>query len=318
MQTLLERRVLFFGGKGGVGKTTCAAATALEAASLGRRVLLVSVDPAHSVADVFDRPVGEAGTAIAPNLTARELDPAMEADRYLSTVREQVSQLFSPNVVRQAFRQFELAAQAPGLEDVAVFDRVMQLVLEPSADHDLLIVDTAPTGHALRMLAMPEALAEWLDALAKRRGDIVTENDRTPGSAAADPVVASLTRRSARVRAFHAQLTDAAATGFALVLTPERLPIEETIRASDALDRLGIGVPAVIVNRVLPTDAQGDYHAARVRQQQVYLREIATRFPGHPTVSVTQLESDVHGLPALDRVRAQLFARPASPATLPG
>ena len=225
-------------------------------------------------------------------------------------MREQVSRLFSPAVVRQAFRQFELAAQAPGLEDVAVFDRVMQLVLEPSADHDLLIVDTAPTGHALRMLAMPQALGDWLDALAKRRSDSVAENDRTPGSADADPVVASLLQRSARVQAFHARLTDPLASGFALVLTPERLPIEETKRAADTLDRLGVGVPAVIVNRVLPANAEGAYHAARVRQQQVYLREIEARFGAYPRIAVTQLESDVHGLAALDRVRTQLFASP--------
>ena len=300
MRTLLDRSVLFFGGKGGVGKTTCAAATALEAARLGRRVLLVSVDPAHSVADVFDTPIGEAPTRVAANLTARELDPAIEAERYLGAVREQVAQLFSATVVKQAFRQFELAAQAPGLEDVAVFDRVMQLVLEPVAGFDLLVVDTAPTGHALRMLAMP-------DALARRRGDIVSENDRTPGSRDADPVVASLRQRSARVQAFQRRLTDAAATGFALVLTPERLPIEETKRAADTLDRLGVGVPAVIVNRVLPVTAEGDYHAARVRQQQVYLGEIAARFASYPLTTVTQLESDVHGIPALERVRAQLF-----------
>ncbi|MBL8141120.1 MAG: ArsA family ATPase [Acidobacteria bacterium] len=307
MRTLLDRSVLFFGGKGGVGKTTCAAATALEAARLGRRVLLVSVDPAHSVADVFDTPIGEAPTRVAANLTARELDPAIEAERYLGAVREQVAQLFSATVVKQAFRQFELAAQAPGLEDVAVFDRVMQLVLEPVAGFDLLVVDTAPTGHALRMLAMPDALVEWLDALARRRGDIVSENDRTPGSRDADPVVASLRQRSARVQAFQRRLTDAAATGFALVLTPERLPIEETKRAADTLDRLGVGVPAVIVNRVLPVTAEGDYHAARVRQQQVYLGEIAARFASYPLTTVTQLESDVHGIPALERVRAQLF-----------
>ena len=306
MRTLLRRRVVFFGGKGGVGKTTCAAAASLEAARQGRRVLLVSVDPAHSIADVFERPVGEAPTEVVPGVMARELDPLAEVDRYLAGVREQVSRLFSPAVVKQAFRQFEQATHAPGVEDVAVFDRVMSFVLDPSPDHDVLIVDTAPLGHALRMLSMPLALGEWLDALAKRRSDVVSDNDGTPGAAEADPIVQSLRQRALRVKSFHDRLTDASTTGFALVLTPERLPVEETKRAVEALAQLRVEVPVVVVNRVLPP-AQGEYHEARVRQQQVYLREIDARFGACERVPVLQLESDVHGLAALERVRAQLF-----------
>lgn len=306
MRGVLQRRVVFFGGKGGVGKTTCAAAASLEAARLGRRVLLISVDPAHSIADVFERRIGEGPTPVVPGVMARELDPHVEVDRYLASVRDQVSRLFAPAVVKQAFRQFEQAAFAPGIEDIAVFDRVMAFVLDPSPDHDLLIVDTAPLGHALRMLSMPLALGEWLDALALRRLDVVTDTDRTPGAAEADRIVQSLRQRALRVKAFHGCLTDPATTGFALVLTPERLPVEETKRAVDALEQLGVGVPLVVVNRVLPP-AEGDYHEARVRQQQVYLREIDARFSAYPRVPILQLESDVHGLAALERVRAQLF-----------
>jgi arsenite-transporting ATPase len=303
----LTRSLLFFGGKGGVGKTTCAAATALEAARLGRHVLVASVDPAHSVADVFGMPVGGTPTRIIDGVTALEIDPSAEATRYLDEARAHVAHLFSPSVVRQAFRQFELASQAPGLEDVAVFDRVMRLVLDPPSGCDLLIVDTAPTGHALRLLAMPEALADWLHALAARRREMVEDNDATRNTADVDPVLASLQSRGARVRTFHQRLTDAAAAGFVMVLTPERLPVEETKRAVDALDKMGIAIPSVIVNRVLPPAIDGDYHASRVRQQRVYLDEIDARFSAYPRVVVPQLESDVHGLPALERIRACLF-----------
>jgi arsenite-transporting ATPase len=308
VQTALDRRLLFFGGKGGVGKTTCAAATALEAARLGRRVLLVSVDPAHSVADVFGTPVGGTPTRVVERLTALEMDPEAEASRYLDEVRAQVTRLFSPSVVRQAFRQFELAAQAPGLEDVAVFDRVMRLVLEPPDTSDLLIVDTAPTGHALRLLAMPEALGDWLHALAARRREIVEEQDRDRDRTDADPVLATLEARAALVRAFHQRLIDPSSAGFIMVLTPERLPIEETKRAVDTLEQMRVAIPGVIVNRVLPAGIDGEYHASRVRQQRMYLDEIEARFAAYPRVLVSQLESDVHGLEALNEVRAQLFA----------
>ena len=307
MRDALTRQLLFFGGKGGVGKTTCAAASALEAARIGRHVLVASVDPAHSIADVFDRPVGARATPIVDGVTALEIDPATEASRYLEEARAHVSRLFSPAVVRQAFRQFELAAQAPGLEDVAVFDRVMQLVLGPPAGYDLLIVDTAPTGHALRLLAMPEALADWLHALASRRREIVQENEATRDNPDADPVLASLQARGSRVRAFHDRLTDAAAAGFVMVLTPERLPIEETKRAVDALEQMGVAIPGVVINRVLPATVEGEYHASRVRQQRVYLDEIEARFAAYPRIALPQLESDVQGLQALERIRASLF-----------
>jgi arsenite-transporting ATPase len=308
VQTALDRTLLFFGGKGGVGKTTCAAATALEGARRGRRVLLVSVDPAHSVADVFGTPVGATPTPIVDGLTALEIDPDQEASRYLDEVRAQVARLFSPTVVRQAFRQFELAAQAPGLDDVAVFDRVMRLVLEPPDTCDLLIVDTAPTGHALRLLAMPEALGDWLHALAARRREIVEEQDRTRERTDPDPVLATLEARAARVRAFHQRLIDPSTAGFVMVLTPERLPIEETKRAVDTLEQMRVAIPAVIVNRVLPSEIEGEYHASRVRQQSMYLDEIEARFAAYPRVVLTQLDSDVHGLGALHAIRAQLFA----------
>jgi arsenite-transporting ATPase len=306
VRAALDRNLLFFGGKGGVGKTTCAAATALEGARRGRRVLLVSVDPAHSVADVFGTAVGAMPTRIVDRLTALEIDPEAEASRYLDEVRSSVARLFSPTVVRQAFRQFELAAQAPGLEDVAVFDRVMRLVLEPPDTCDLLIVDTAPTGHALRLLAMPEALGDWLHALAARRREIVEEQDRGR-EPADDPVLATIEGRAARVHAFHARLVDPETAGFVMVLTPERLPVEETKRAVDTLEQMRVAIPGVIVNRVLPPSIDGQYHASRVRQQRVYLDEIDARFGAYPRVIVSQLESDVHGVDALDEVRRQLF-----------
>ena len=307
VERALDRSLLFFGGKGGVGKTTCAAATALEAARRGRRVLLVSVDPAHSVADVFGTPVGATPTRVVDRLTALEIDPATEALRYLDEVRGNVARLFSPTVVRQAFRQFELAAQAPGLEDVAVFDRVMRLVLEPPDTCDFLIVDTAPTGHALRLLAMPEALGDWLHALAARRREIVDEQDRGRQTPEPDPVLATIEERAARVRAFHDRMIDPSTAGFVMVLTPERLPVEETKRAVDTLEQMRVAIPGVVINRVLPRDVEGGYHAARVRQQRVYLDEIDVRFGAYPRVVLSQLESDVHGLGALDVIRAQLF-----------
>src|SRR3954452_8665144 len=110
MEWLLDRRVVFFGGKGGVGKTTCSSAFALAASRRGRRVLLVSTDPAHSTSDIFERQIGPDEREIEPHLWALEIDAAREALRYVGEVKRDVARMFSPSVIRQAYRQIDTAA----------------------------------------------------------------------------------------------------------------------------------------------------------------------------------------------------------------
>src|SRR3989442_2685548 len=127
MDQLLDRQVLFFGGKGGVGKTTCSSAFALEASRRGRRVLLVSTDPAHSTSDIFERRIGPEAREIAPRLSAIEIDAEREAARYVGEVRRDIERMFSPAVIRHAHRQIEMAAASPGLSEVALLDRMIDL-----------------------------------------------------------------------------------------------------------------------------------------------------------------------------------------------
>ena len=113
MRRLLDKRVLFFGGKGGVGKTTCASAMALAASRAGKRVLLVSTDPAHSTSDMFERPIGPEPVPLLPNLHGLEIDGAFETGRYVKTVKEQISGLFGHHILKEASRQIDLAASMP-------------------------------------------------------------------------------------------------------------------------------------------------------------------------------------------------------------
>ena len=124
MRTLFDREVLFFGGKGGVGKTTCAAAAALAASRQGKRVLLVSTDPAHSTSDIFERAIGSEPTPLEPSLHAMEIDAATESKRYVTAVKEQIATLFGHTILKEANRQIDLAATMPGVEEVALFDRM--------------------------------------------------------------------------------------------------------------------------------------------------------------------------------------------------
>ncbi len=302
MRHLLDRRVLLFGGKGGVGKTTCAAATALAAARAGRRVLLVSTDPAHSTSDIFERPFGREEREIAPSLWGLEVDAEFEARRYLDEVKRQVAGMFNPDVVREAMRQMDLVAGMPGLADVALFDRAADLILGRSNAYDLTIVDTAPTGHTLRLLHMPDAMAAWVQALSDRRRQAIDVD----GAPSRDPILESLARRRAKLASTRDLLTRYETTAFVLVLTPERLPIEESARAMQDLERSHLHVGGLVINRVLPDDLTGEYYEARKSQERVYLDEIDRRFRGVPKVRVPLLESDVHGTRSLERIAGYL------------
>ena len=312
---LFDRRVLFFGGKGGVGKTTCAAAVALAAARAGKRVLLVSTDPAHSTSDIFERPFAREECEVLPSLFGLEVDAEFEARRYLDEVQRRILAMFNPDIVREAMRQIDLVAGMPGLADVALFDRMSDLVLDRANAYDLTIFDTAPTGHTLRLLHMPEAMGAWVQALSDRRRQALDASVTSASNAAVgqgfspadkDPILQSLTRRRAKLASVRDVLTRNETTAFVLVLMPERLPIEESARALHDLDHAHLHVSGLVVNRVLPDDLSGEYYEARKAQERVYLEEIDRRFRAVRRVRVPQLASDVHGVPALERVARYL------------
>lgn len=302
---LVDKRVIFFGGKGGVGKTTCASAFALAASKAGKRVLLVSTDPAHSTADVFEKPIGPEPIEILPNLMGLEIDGAFESERYVSTVKEHIKGLFGHHILKEANRQIDLAASMPGAEEMALFDRMGGLIRCEDERFDLIVFDTAPTGHTLRLIKMPELLEAWIRALSRSRRAMlgVDQDDAT------DPIMMSLSDRLERLREFRARLLSPKATAFVLVLVAERLPIEETARAIDQLAEAGVTIGGLVVNRVLPETSPDPFLRSRHDQEQVYLDEISSRFKSHTTARVPQLPSDVHGVATLERISEWLVSR---------
>ena len=301
MRLLSDRKILFFGGKGGVGKTTCASAVALAASRRGKRVLLVSTDPAHSTSDIFETKFTSDEREILPGLTGLEIDVDLELRRYIDRVKEQISKLFSPEILKKADGQIELAATMPGAESVALFDRMSELMIDRRDVYDLLVFDTAPTGHTLRLLQSPELLVTWVAALTKARRAMLPSDQGEP-----DPVLTALERRKDRLEEVRARMMSANATAFVLVTIPERLPIEEAARSLEALGEAGIQIGQVVVNRVLPPHATGEFYESRRRQEQVYLDEIDRRFAHLPRLRVPQLDSDIHGLQSLERISALL------------
>jgi arsenite-transporting ATPase len=312
LTSLLDRQVVFFGGKGGVGKTTCSSAFALAASRRGQRVLLVSTDPAHSTSDIFERSIGPEARELAPKLSALEIDGEGEAVRYIEAVKRDIQKMFSPSVIKQAHRQIEMAATSPGLVEVATLDRIIDLVVDRARDFDLIVFDTAPTGHTLQLLRMPDAMTAWIQALVKHRKALLELDRGTERNSQAvepvDPVLEALQRRHERLGRLRSTLMDRARTAFALVTIPERLAIEETARAADLLDDTGVYVGGLVVNRVLPDDLEGEFYRSRKAQELSYLDEIDRRFKRLVRVRVRQLPRDVYGLASLALVSEQLLA----------
>ena len=166
---LLARRIVFVGGKGGVGKTTTAAALALAAAEHGRTCLVVSTDPAHSLGDIVGRSIGDAETALAPNLTGLEIDPDRAAAAHIGTVKERMKTLVHPRLYDEIDRQLDLAAHAPGATEAALIERVAELMALAGSRFDLVVFDTAPSGHTVRLLSLPEVMGAWMDGLLRHR-----------------------------------------------------------------------------------------------------------------------------------------------------
>ena len=300
---LLDKKVLFFGGKGGVGKTTSAAATALQASRAGKRVLLVSTDPAHNTSDILGRPIGPEIVEVLPNLHALEVDATQESARYVDEVKQRIKALFGHAILKEANRQIDLAASMPAAEEVALFDKIGSLIRGEDDRFDLLVFDTAPTGHTLRLIRMPELMEAWIRALSRSRRAMlgVDQDDKN------DPIMMSLGDRLERLREFRARLISPRVTSFVLVLNAERLPIEETARALAQLDEAGVRVGALIVNRVLPASSIDPFLIARQAQERVYLDEIDSRFADVPRLRVPQLPRDVHGIETLQTIAAALY-----------
>lgn len=319
---LLSREILFFGGKGGVGKTTLAAACAVLTAERGLRTLLVSTDPAHSTSDILETSLGSEPREVESGLWAMELDPAREADRYIAAVKQRIREATPPRLLAEVERQIDIARVTPGAEEAAVFERFARILQNADGAYDRVLFDTAPLGHTLRLLSLPEHMNAWMSGLIARRrkvGALARMWRRVGGAAGeigetgqqSDPVLRALEERRERFVHARATLTDRRRTAFAFVVIPERLPILETEKAIRTLGTYGIPVGAVIVNRVLPETAEGAFLARRRAREAEYLARIRRAFADVPLVHVPLLEADVHGLAALRQLAGSLAERRA-------
>ncbi len=315
-----SRKVLFFGGKGGVGKTTVAAATAVARAGEGARVLLVSTDPAHNLGHLFGRTIGAEPIRITSGLDVIELDPSGTVDAHLSEVSTALHQLMPVDQHKEIDKHMELSRSAPGMQEAAILERIAEVLEDGLPRYDLIVFDTAPSGHTARLMALPEMMSAWTEGLLKRREkadrfagffrDLGRDDSSLAGKSMGQPdpeqaresrIRQILLRRRAKFADLRDRLADPAITSFVIVLAAERLPVLESIELHEQLAQSGISVDGLVVNKRSPRDS-GEFLADRRRQEEAHLQTLAEALPAVGRQDITLMAQDVVGLEAVRRL----------------
>jgi arsenite-transporting ATPase len=306
-------RYVFFGGKGGVGKTVMAGVTAVHLARSGKRVLLASTNPVHSLSgllgqDVFGRHTPVEGIE---NLWALEIDTRDAIERSKREIREKIAWFLKfAEISTKADEFVEAATTNPAFEESAMFENMVDLMFDDK--YDTYVFDTAPTANARRLLGMSKVYGLWVEKMVKSREEAQTlrETLSFTKKKEEDPLMVYLVDFRKRIEHARELLTDPEKTAFFFVTLPEALPIAVIRRFIDWFTDFGIPVGGVVVNMVIdPADAAGggEFVRNRVAMQEGYLREIGDAFDGQVRAVVPLFDSDIRGVAMLGKAAERLF-----------
>ncbi|MFQ5872495.1 MAG: ArsA family ATPase [Dehalococcoidia bacterium] len=312
-------KLLLFGGKGGVGKTTAAAASGLYLAAQRpeRKVLVISTDPAHSLQDSFDQAIGDRITPIkiVPNLFALEIDAPRRLEEFKAKYREELEAIAYRGTIfdRDDISEF-LSLSMPGMDEMMAVFEIADMVRD--AEYGLVILDTAPTGHTIRVLELPDVMLKWLDVLEMMQKRYRYIGFRLTGRRPHDKIDDFLEKQLADLHHVKSLLTDHKSTEFVPVTIPEAMAIEETQRLLDALHRLHIPVHTIVVNRVV-ADSGCRLCQTRRRGQEDGLAAIEERFSAYSLVTVPLLPWEVQGTKRLNDYAQAMLGEPLRELVLP-
>jgi arsenite/tail-anchored protein-transporting ATPase len=306
-------RVILMTGKGGVGKTSVAAATGLRCAELGYKTLVLSTDPAHSLADSFDLELGHDPRSVKPNLWGAELDALMELEGNWGAVKRYITQVLQARGLDGV--EAEELAILPGMDEIFSLVRMKRHYDE--GEYDVLIIDSAPTGTALRLLSLPEVAGWYMRRFYKPLQAV---------SAALRPIVEPFFKPIAgfslpttevmdapyefyeQIEALEKVLTDITQTSVRLVTNPEKMVIKESLRAHAYLSLYNVGTDLVVANRIIPDSVTDPFFQRWKENQQQYRQEIHNNFTPLPIKEVPLYSEEMCGLAALERLKDTLYA----------
>jgi arsenite-transporting ATPase len=300
-------KLILFGGKGGVGKTTCASSAGLHFAEKDFKTLIICTDPAHSLADSLDQSVGEEVRQVkgVANLSALEVNADKALDAFKLEYEDEIKNIMdtSTHLDKEDIESmFKLPV--PGMDELMGFKTIIDLI--EKAQFDKYIVDTAPTGHALRLLNSPYLIDDWIKVMAKMRWKYrfivqTFAGKYTPDKS--DDFLMSLKRTVKRIETL---LKDGEQCEFIPVTIPEPMAILETERLMKSLADFSITVRRIVVNNVMESDGC-EFCRERKKGQQKYMQEIKEKF-GHLKINTVPLqEKPVMGIKELARVKNYIF-----------
>lgn len=302
-------RIILYTGKGGVGKTTVAAATALQAAKKGNKVLVISTDAAHSLRDVFDQELGPEPVKVAKNVYAQEIDVYYSVDKYWGKLTNYIQSVFNwmevDDILAEEFSVF------PGMEEVASFLWVYNHYKE--GDYDVIIVDSAPTGETLKLLSLPDVARWWLvkvfpierKLLKVVRPALKVVSDMPLPE---DDTYNAVENLFTQLNLIHKVFSDPEVTSIRLVLNLEKMVINETQRAYTYLNLYGYPVDSAIVNRVMPKELDHPYFDELKKFQKNYMKEVKQLFNTIPIYEAPLVSKEVLGKDALLEFGKALFS----------
>jgi len=303
-------RIILYTGKGGVGKTTTAAATALQAAKRGYKALVVSTDPAHSLRDSFDQEIGPEPKKIMKNLYAQEIDVFYSVDKYWGKLTGYIQSLFNwmkvDDILAEEFSIF------PGMEEVSCFLWVYSHYSEN--DYDVIIVDSAPTGETLRLLSLPDVARWWIvkvfpierKLLKVVRPAVKVVSDMPLPE---EETYVAIEDLFDKLNAIHKIFSNSDITSIRLVTNLEKMVIKETQRAYTYLSLYGYNVDSVIVNRTMPTDIDHPFFRQWRESQAEYRKEVEQLFSSVPIFEAPLHQREVMGADALLEFGDSLFGK---------
>ncbi len=305
-------RLLLMTGKGGVGKTSVAAATGLRCAELGYRTLVLSTDPAHSLADSFDQPLDHEPRLVRPNLWGAELDALRELELNWGAVKRYVTEVLQARGLDGV--QAEELAVLPGMDEIFGLVRVKRHYDE--GHYDVLIIDSAPTGTALRLLSIPEVAGWYMRRFYKPlqgMAQVLTPVfepifKRVMGFSLPDREVMDAPYEFyEQIEQLERVLTDNTRTSVRLVTNPEKMVIKESLRAHAYLSLYNVATDLVITNRILPADVTDPFFQKWQASQNQYRQEIRQSFHPLPVKEVPLYPEELCGLAALERLKNTLY-----------